>query len=59
MPFADGSSETVSSPFTIEGADKRAPHKAPTIGQHTDEILREAGFSDADISGLRASRAVG
>ena len=37
---------------------KRAPQKAPDIGQHTDEILREAGFSDADILTLRANKAV-
>jgi crotonobetainyl-CoA:carnitine CoA-transferase CaiB-like acyl-CoA transferase len=58
VPFADGSGETVSSPFTIEGVAKRAPQKAPDIGQHTDEILREAGFSDADILTLRANKAV-
>lgn len=32
---------------------------APSIGQHTDEILREAGYGDADIAALRAGRVVG
>ena len=31
---------------------------APSIGQHTDEILREAGFSDARIAELRSQRTV-
>ena len=31
---------------------------APTEGQHTDEILREAGFEDGEIAALRGSRAV-
>lgn len=31
---------------------------APTLGQHTDEVLRELGLSPDEISGLRRSRAV-
>jgi crotonobetainyl-CoA:carnitine CoA-transferase CaiB-like acyl-CoA transferase len=31
---------------------------APQAGEHTDEILREAGYSDTDISGLRATGVV-
>ena len=31
---------------------------APTLGQHTDEILRELNYSDANISALRTSKVI-
>jgi len=31
----------------------------PTIGQHTDEIMREMGFSDAEIADYRARKVIG
>ncbi len=55
---ADGSAETVSSPFQVDGETKRAPDAAPGIGQHTDEILREYGYTAADITRLREAKAV-
>ena len=59
VPFADGSGQTISSPFTVEGETKRPPGAAPSIGQHSDEILREYGYSDVDIKRLRDTKAVG
>jgi alpha-methylacyl-CoA racemase len=41
-------------PVTPKGA---APGPPPTVGQHTDEILREAGFTDSEIASLRAEGA--
>jgi crotonobetainyl-CoA:carnitine CoA-transferase CaiB-like acyl-CoA transferase len=58
VPTADGKGEIVSSPFSIEGAPKTAPRPAPGVGQHTDEVLREYGYSDAEISEIRAAKAV-
>jgi crotonobetainyl-CoA:carnitine CoA-transferase CaiB-like acyl-CoA transferase len=58
VPTADGKGEIVSSPFNVEGAPKTAPRPAPSIGEHTDELLREYGFSDAEISDIRAAKAV-
>jgi len=37
------------------GASQRP---APTLGQHSDEILRESGYDDARISALRGKRVV-
>jgi formyl-CoA transferase len=58
VKVADGSAETVSSPFQVNGETKRAPEAAPGIGQHTDEILREYGYSAAEIGKLREAKAV-
>ena len=32
---------------------------APTLGQHTDEVLRELGLADADLAALRAQHVIG
>jgi len=42
--------KTIDSPFTMRGVDKVAPKLPPSIGQHTDEVLRDAGYSDAGYS---------
>lgn len=31
---------------------------APTLGQHTEEVLRELGYDAATIAGLRARKIV-
>jgi len=33
-------------------------HRAPTLGEHTDELLSELGFSAAEIDDLHKSRVV-
>jgi crotonobetainyl-CoA:carnitine CoA-transferase CaiB-like acyl-CoA transferase len=53
VPFADGNALTVSSPFHVEGVDKVAPRYAPKVGQHSEDVLREAGYSTDDIGRLR------
>jgi formyl-CoA transferase len=53
VPFADGKGLTVSSPFQLDGETKVAPRRAPAVGQHTDEVMREAGYSAGDIARLR------
>jgi crotonobetainyl-CoA:carnitine CoA-transferase CaiB-like acyl-CoA transferase len=54
VPFADGAQFTVSSPFHIDGVEKVPAQRAPAIGQHSDAVLREAGYSTDDIGRLRA-----
>jgi crotonobetainyl-CoA:carnitine CoA-transferase CaiB-like acyl-CoA transferase len=53
VPFADGETMTISSPFDIEGIAKIPPRRAPGLGQHSGELLSEAGYTDADIAHLR------
>jgi crotonobetainyl-CoA:carnitine CoA-transferase CaiB-like acyl-CoA transferase len=58
VPFADGKGLTVSSPFHVEGAQKVAPARAPDVGQHTEEVLREAGYSPSELARLRAAAVI-
>ncbi|MDX6284677.1 MAG: hypothetical protein QOG53_162 [Frankiales bacterium] len=47
-------------PVNYEGVDVPLPTKAPTVGEHTDAVLREvAGYDDAMIEKLRADGALG
>jgi crotonobetainyl-CoA:carnitine CoA-transferase CaiB-like acyl-CoA transferase len=59
VPFADGKGLTISSPFHLDGETKVAPRRAPSVGQHTEEVLRQAGFSAAEVDRLRALGVLG
>jgi crotonobetainyl-CoA:carnitine CoA-transferase CaiB-like acyl-CoA transferase len=58
VPFDGDTMLTINSPIWIDGSDKQPPRHPPEIGQHSDEVLREAGFDDAEIQRLRATGAV-
>jgi formyl-CoA transferase len=49
---------TVNSPIWVDGSQKIPPRHPPGIGEHSDEILRGAGYDEAAIAQLRASGAV-
>jgi len=58
VPFASDSMLTVNSPIFIDGAGKVSPRHPPDIGEHSDEILRQAGYDETSIAQLRASGTV-
>jgi crotonobetainyl-CoA:carnitine CoA-transferase CaiB-like acyl-CoA transferase len=58
VPFEDDALLTVNSPIWVDGSRKIPPRLPPGIGQHSDEILRSAGYDEAAIAQLRTSGAV-
>ncbi len=56
--FENDTMLTVNSPIFIDGAKKVQPRKPPEVGEHSDEILRQAGYDEAAIRKLRAGGAV-
>jgi formyl-CoA transferase len=58
VPFENDTMLTINSPIWVDGAKKVQPRKPPAIGEHSDEILRNAGYDEASIRKLRASGTV-
>lgn len=46
-------------PVKMSGFEFSVRHPAPRQGEHTDEVLREAGYSPSEIQALRSRGAVG
>ena len=49
---------TLSNPIRLSFAEQRLAHPAPALGQHSEEILREAGLSADEVARLRAAEAI-
>jgi crotonobetainyl-CoA:carnitine CoA-transferase CaiB-like acyl-CoA transferase len=58
VPFDNDTVLTITSPISVSGQDKTRPRRPPAVGQHTDEILREAGYDDQSIKLLRQGGAI-
>ncbi|MDP1632161.1 MAG: CaiB/BaiF CoA-transferase family protein [Caulobacter sp.] len=56
---AGGTFRSPASPARFPGYDDTPRGPPPTLGQHTDSVLAELGYSDAEIATLRAGKAVG
>ena len=51
---------TISAPIRMSFApDPVSPGAGPEHGAHTDEVLREVGYGDAELDRLRAAGAFG
>ena len=53
-----GYDRTLATPFRLHDEQQRTPTRAPTLGEHSRELLIEAGFDDAQIDGLIADAVV-
>src|SRR6202166_1220279 len=49
---------TISSPIQVHGVTKVAARRAPEIGEHNEDVLKQLGFGVNEIDGLRANRAI-
>jgi formyl-CoA transferase len=49
---------TISSPIQMHGVAKVPAKRAPELGEHNDEVLKELGFDANEIEQLRASNVI-
>jgi len=54
-----GPIKTASNPIKLSDAPFEVRRLAPRVGEHTIEIMRDVGYSDAEIAALRDAKAVG
>ncbi len=59
VPFENDTMLTINSPIWVDGSEKVKPKRPPEVGEHSEDILREAGYDEASIRGLKGSGAVG
>jgi crotonobetainyl-CoA:carnitine CoA-transferase CaiB-like acyl-CoA transferase len=52
-----GRLKTLGSPIKMSATPSDVSRRAPQLGEHTDDVLREAGFSAGEIDALRQSGA--
>jgi crotonobetainyl-CoA:carnitine CoA-transferase CaiB-like acyl-CoA transferase len=48
----------VKQPFSLSRTPSRFVAPPPEVGEHTDELLHEFGFSDAEIANLKQKKAI-
>jgi formyl-CoA transferase len=58
-PGMDRPVTIAANPIRFEGGTSPQVRRAPLLGEHTDPVLRAAGYSDDEIAALRVAGAVG
>jgi crotonobetainyl-CoA:carnitine CoA-transferase CaiB-like acyl-CoA transferase len=53
-----GRVKSPNNPIKLSEAPLHVRRRSPGVGEHTVEIMREVGFSDAEIDALRAAKAI-
>jgi crotonobetainyl-CoA:carnitine CoA-transferase CaiB-like acyl-CoA transferase len=53
-----GPVKSASNPIKLSDAPVSVRRKAPAVGEHTVEIMREVGYSDDEIAALREAKAI-
>ncbi len=54
-----GRLRSIAQPVLMNDAPRDAGRPPPTLGQHTDEVLREMGLPAEELERLRRSKIVG
>lgn len=58
IPSEAGDLRMLRAPFEIDGERPFHPMGAPALGQHTDEVLLEEGYTQEEIDGFREQQVV-
>lgn len=58
FPGLPGPAQIMETPIRLSQSPGEIRHRAPLLGEHTDEILSALGYSEAEIAALRASGTV-
>ena len=58
FPGSSSPAPVADTPFSMSETQTGIRHRAPWLGEHTDQILSELGYAPAEIVALRAARVV-
>ncbi len=58
FPGSPVSAPVADTPFSLSESQTGIRHRAPLLGEHTDQILAEIGYAPSDIAALHAARVV-
>lgn len=58
FPGATRLAPVMQTPVELSATPGQIRQRAPTLGEHTDQILRELGYDDAEIAALRKNRII-
>jgi crotonobetainyl-CoA:carnitine CoA-transferase CaiB-like acyl-CoA transferase len=58
FPGSPVSAPIADTPFSLSETQTGIRHRAPLLGEHTDEILAELGYEPTEIAALRVARVI-